>query len=268
MGRQYDVVSYCGGTLGSSEQLAESMAEEQGADWATLDENERAQTRIASRERYLATAVLLGADKSRYKGLICETENSYLNGLDNYPRTITAAYNLLVSWKGDPGRQPRQVASNGVAFTNDGVALVNPGRPKRDMSTIDCHNCGEYGHYATDCPKPKKQGQTGKQLLTAGMESGEFDKEFTYNDKWDSFAFVTDGEPNTEPDSNSNAKADVFTTDDKSIDDKWTMCDDDRINFVFANNGAPQPRSVGAAFTVDKESRIPRSWICLITNPP
>jgi hypothetical protein len=184
--------------------------------------------------------------------------------LDNYPRTITAAYNLLVNWKGDPGRQPRHVVSDGVAFTNDGVALVNPGRPKRDMATIDCHNCGEYGHYATDCPKPKKQGQTGEQLLTAGMESGEFNKEFTFDNKWDSFAFVTDGEPTTEPDSNSDAKADDFATDNKSTeDDKWTMCDDDRVNFVFANNGATQPRSAGAAFTVDKESRIPRSWILL-----
>jgi hypothetical protein len=197
-------------------------------------------------------------EPSQYEGLIREMENSYLNGLDNYPRTITAAYNLLVNWKGDPGRQPRHVVSDGVAFTNNGVALVNPGCPKRDMATIDCRNCGEYGHYTTDCPRPKKQGQTGEQLLTAGMESGESDKEFTYDDKWDSFTFVTNGEPNTEPDSDSGAKADAFTT-----DDEWTMCNDNRINFVFVNNGAPQPRSVGAAFTVDKESRIPRSWILL-----
>jgi hypothetical protein len=102
--------------------------------------------------------------------------NYSLNGLDNYPRTITAAYNLLVNWKGDPaGRQPRHVVSDGVAFTNNSVALVNPRCPKKDMATVNCHNCGEYGHYATDCPKPKKQ--TGKQLLMAGVESGEFNND-------------------------------------------------------------------------------------------
>jgi hypothetical protein len=59
-----DVVLYCGGTLGLSVQLLESMAEEQGVDWSTLDENERSQTQTTSRERYLTTALLLGANKS------------------------------------------------------------------------------------------------------------------------------------------------------------------------------------------------------------
>jgi hypothetical protein len=143
------------------------------------------------------------------------------------------------------------------------MALVNPRRPRKDMATIHCHNYGKYGHYTTDCPKPKKQVQTSKQLLTAEMESREFDKEFIYDDEWDSFAFVNNGEPNKPSDGDNddnpdNAKADRFVS-----DNMWTMCDNDRINFVFANNRAPQPKSAGAAFTVDKESRIPRSWILL-----
>jgi hypothetical protein len=92
----------------------------------------------------------------------------------------------------------------------------------------------------------------------AGMESGELDKEFIYDNKWDSFAFVTNGEPNNGDGDNDpgNVKEDGFV----SVS-KWTLCGDDQINFVFANSGAPQPRSAGAAFTVDKESRIPRSKI-------
>ena len=86
---------------------------------------------------------------------------------------MTAAFNLLVNWKGDPNRQARHAINNGIAFTNDGVALTTPGRPRRDLSTVECHNCGEFGHYAYNCTKPKRQ--TGDQLLMAGLESGEFD---------------------------------------------------------------------------------------------
>jgi hypothetical protein len=40
------------------------MAEEQGLDWVTMDNGEKAQMRLSAREQYLATALLLGANKT------------------------------------------------------------------------------------------------------------------------------------------------------------------------------------------------------------
>ena len=30
------------------------------------------------------------------------------------------------------------------------------GKGKTDMSKIQCYNCGEMGHFAQDCPKPRE----------------------------------------------------------------------------------------------------------------
>jgi hypothetical protein len=167
----------------------------------------------------------------------------------------------LVNWKGNPGRQPRHVVSDGVAFTNNGVALVNPGRPKKDMATVDCHNCGEYGHYATDCPKPKKQ--TGEQLLMAGVESGEFDNDVAFDNKWNSFAFVNDGAEGPRSVKTTPDAPPPNNLDNTLEDNKWTICDDDWTSFVFANNRITQPRSVGTTLNINKESRILKSWMLL-----
>ena len=55
-----------------------------------------------AQDRYLAVAFLLGSDRSRYGKLIENLENEFLQGRNNYPKTVTSAYNLLINWKQDP----------------------------------------------------------------------------------------------------------------------------------------------------------------------
>jgi hypothetical protein len=50
--------------------------------------------------RSTAIAFLLGCDRSRYGKLVIEDlENDFLQGRNNYPTTVDAAYNLLTNWK-------------------------------------------------------------------------------------------------------------------------------------------------------------------------
>ena len=37
------------------------------------------------------------------------------------------------------------------------------GKGHEDMSRIKCYICGEYGHYACDCPKPHDNAQENEQ---------------------------------------------------------------------------------------------------------
>jgi Zinc knuckle len=184
-----DVVSYCGGTIGMSPALFLGLATEINFNQATATDAERLRVSAAARERYLATAFIMGADRRRFGGLLRDIENSYLRNTDIYPKTMTAAFNLLANWKEEASRTHR-VVSDGVAFTNDGVTLATPGRPWRDIATVECHNCGVMGHYSSDCPTPRRQ--TGDQMLMAGLESGEFDKQ--QDGTYSGFNFLNDAD--------------------------------------------------------------------------
>ena len=37
------------------------------------------------------------------------------------------------------------------------------GKGENDMSKIKCYNCGEMGHFARDCPKPRKNANLAQE---------------------------------------------------------------------------------------------------------
>ena len=57
--------------------------------------------------------------------MIQDLENDFLQGQDNYPKMITAAYNLLTNWKQDPRNAMRDIV-------NDGVSCANVDAARRD----------------------------------------------------------------------------------------------------------------------------------------
>jgi hypothetical protein len=187
-----DVVSYCGGTIGMSPLLFLGLATEINFNQATATEAERLRVSAAARERYLATAFIMGADRRRFGRLLLDIENSFLRNTDIYQKTMTAAFNLLANWNEEASRTNR-VVSDGVAFTNDSMTLATPGRPWRDIATVKCHNCGVMGHYSSDCPTPRRQ-TGGDQMLMAGVESGKLNK--LLGGSYSGFNFLNDADEN------------------------------------------------------------------------
>ncbi len=137
-----------------------------------------------AKNAHLACAFLLGSDRNRYGKLIEDLENDYSQGQDRYPKTITAAYNLLVHWKQNPQNRIRALGTSvtsGVAFTNmgdeDETTLTNVGGNKRDKSSITSYNCNEKGHHSNRCTRPNRReivgDQSGTQMLMSGAEECE-----------------------------------------------------------------------------------------------
>jgi Zinc knuckle len=181
---QMDVIQHVGGEISKHSGIQLELVRAEGFD--TIDDapdDVHDCTEIEAREQFIAVMFMLGADRGRYGKLIVDLENQYLQGQDNYPRNLNAAYNLLLNYKQWERRIPQAGAPNdGVTFTNigdvgdDGHSEGNVNaitdKKSKDKSKIVCHKCKQKGHYANECTN---EHHTGTTMLMSGIDNGEFD---------------------------------------------------------------------------------------------
>ena len=92
--------------------------------------------RIKARSQDLAIRFIRGTN-TNHKGYLRHLRNSYLDGRDNYPRTVHKAYNILRRCEED--LPPPGIEGDGVSFTQNGQ--------RWDMSKVRCYSCQQMGHY-------------------------------------------------------------------------------------------------------------------------
>jgi hypothetical protein len=143
-------------------------------------------TKEATMQKYLAVALVMNSNKSKYEALWNKLENDLLVGQDSYPKTIGDATHLLTNWKASTTTTPRpspatsntdrRPSTPGVTFlgaewaalvpipANDNFSTLagfDPTRPTLAPSRkpphnisaeIECTKCKKKGHYATACP--------------------------------------------------------------------------------------------------------------------
>ena len=97
-----DVIGHIGGIIGIEPGMEKAYNVKLDCDEDTKLTPEE---ELIVQDQYLVSAFILSSDRSRYEELIGNLENDYLQLLDHYPTTLTAAYNLLTNWKQDPKNQ-------------------------------------------------------------------------------------------------------------------------------------------------------------------
>ena len=101
----------------------------------------------------MATAFLSGINNIRYGALLKELYNAFCIGRDEYPKTLTPAYDMAINQKGDTkgvGVTPNDdvpfttKSEEAEVHTADRVKMTQTGK------TVICHIC-EKNHYANRC---------------------------------------------------------------------------------------------------------------------
>jgi hypothetical protein len=163
-----DVIQHCGGSIGNEPAIVNEalIADGVDPDLATQDQISAAIT--VSQEQCLASLFMQGADRGRFGKLMEDLENAFMQGRDNYPKTVQVTYSLLANWKDKNSTRITGPTNDGVSFTNvdgnegDEIVLNNngstgkEGKKVKDQNAfpgITCHKCGNMGHYAPIVPR-------------------------------------------------------------------------------------------------------------------
>jgi hypothetical protein len=136
-----EVIEHCGGDIGTDRSLVDEMLG--GRERSIASATMMIDAEKLAKEKYLACAFVMGADKTRYGRLMEDLENSFTQGSDKYPKTMGEAYNLLVNWKQNP-----QNYMHVVDNTHDGTMFVTTITDVGGDSVFHgkCWICKQAGH--------------------------------------------------------------------------------------------------------------------------
>ena len=149
--------------------------------------------------KYSVIAFIQGANHHRYSGLWRDLKNNMVLGQDNYPKTLPAAYDVLLNYKTSGNKQGGGDTNVRVSFLQTGdngsgtgaaQPMVNwqihvcedgqtpvPGRNGICFPTLKCYRCQRYGHVARFCSSNRNtQGLQVSVSLTQARRNNELDE--------------------------------------------------------------------------------------------
>ena len=191
---------YSGGSIGEYSGVEKMILGKKSKD--NLSEAELIDLKEEIKDRSMAVTFLLCANHLQYGKLVENMENDYLQGRNNYPTTVSAAYHPLINWKQDPQLGLRTKVgpiSHEVSFNtiNGGDSMLpnNNGERGRQKgkANVTCNKCQKKVHYSNKCNEDKPpatstpraepliENQTATTLLMDGVSNGEFNSNLHFH---------------------------------------------------------------------------------------
>ena len=125
-----------------------------------------------ARDQFLAISFLLGGTRSKYSQLVADLQNSYIMGVDQYPKDLEEAYDMMLSYSSvvasvnPSNKEIKDLYTTGISFyqattptdhhNTEPPNKIVPGVSGKTSKNIMCYACNMMGHYANDCPDPGK----------------------------------------------------------------------------------------------------------------
>jgi hypothetical protein len=144
------VIETCGAFLGEDPLARTIVCKHLGFRVNKTTASEVAEITKKVRDYTLGAALILGADPDRYSSMINRgLKNASLAGRDEWPKTVTEAYNYLSKWEGVDTSARAARDFEGAAFTNDTLETHDW------QKNMTCRKCKKIGHIATFCENEK-----------------------------------------------------------------------------------------------------------------
>jgi hypothetical protein len=157
-----EVIEQCGASLGEDPLIRILVCKNLGYDTGTLDTTEIAEITKVVRDYTLGTALILGADPTRYSGMIRGLKNASLAGRDEWPKNVTEAYNYLSKWEGEEANPNSIRDHEALQFQTEGEGEPPERKPQPWHSKMTCRQCDKVGHIAYFC-KAKVKASSNTQ---------------------------------------------------------------------------------------------------------
>ena len=155
-------------------------------------------TRSEMRERILAVIAIDQACNERFGDFKKQRSEDAHLGRDDFPATRTRAAiamdnhsNTVLKPKpkigtdrddSTPASSFFQLMGEAKCVVVDGKKCV-PGKDGKLFPDIDCHNCGENGHYQANCPKRRKTRRKGARKKASAVTEEDDDKSGTEDEE-------------------------------------------------------------------------------------
>ncbi len=134
----------------------ELMAKSIDMDEATGDKMKEAKKTV--HQKFLATLMLNGANRDKYRELKRSMAEQYVTGTSEYPESPEVVLHILNAYVPQVGwnRRIKQDAGN---LSDEGVMFAQSSGDDSWKVNITCHGCGKQGHLKRECPNKKDKDQ-------------------------------------------------------------------------------------------------------------